>query len=408
VRSSYTYNRAVIAALSFLITTGVCLAQVTVQAGSVSVTAGGTGSVNISMSAASGSSPAGVEWTLTYSTTAISGMTLTASSTVTAAGKTLTCASSTGSVKCILEGLNTTAIPNGVIAVAQFTVSTSAPSSLSIGITGVVAASPSAATLSATGTGGTLSVVQGPHLSTLACTPQTLVTPGTASCTIGLSAAATSTLALTLGYTVSQAQVTMPSSASISAGATGTSFSVQVAAASAQTSLVVTASLNGASAAFTITLQPPASSSSTAFTPIRVRAGGAAYTDPSGNVWSADTGYTGGTVYSTTHAITNSTAQPLYQYERYGNVKYQFTVPNGTHTVTLKFAELYWTKAGQRVFNVAINGTTVLSNFDIFAQAGAEYKAIDESFSVPVTAGTVTIQFTTVVNNAKIDAIQIQ
>lgn len=407
MRRSYVSNRVVIAVLSFLITNGICLAQVTLQASSVSVTAGGTGSVNISMSAGSGGAPAAVEWMFTYSTTAISGVTLTASSSVTAAGKTLTCAPATGSVKCILEGLNTTAIPSGVIAVAQFTVSASAPSSSSIGITGVVGASPSAVMLSATGVGSTLTVVQSARLSTLTCTPQTLVTPATASCAIGLTAAASSTLSITLGYTVSQAQVTMPASASVSAGASSTSFNVQVAAVTAQTSLVVTAALNGGSASFTITLQPP-SSSGTSFTPIRVRAGGAAYTDPSGNVWSADTGYTGGSTYYTTHAITNTTTQPLYQKERYGNVTYKFAVPNGTHTVTLKFAELYWTKTGQRVFNVAINGTTVLSNFDIFAHAGAQYKALDESFSVPVTTGTVTIQFTTVVNNAKVDAIQIQ
>jgi len=47
----------------------------------------------------------------------------------------------------------------------------------------------------------------------------------------------------------------------------------------------------------------------------------------------------------------------LYQTERYGNFTYQFTVPNGGYNVTLKFAEFYWTSAGKRIFNVAINGT---------------------------------------------------
>lgn len=45
--------------------------------------------------------------------------------------------------------------------------------------------------------------------------------------------------------------------------------------------------------------------------------------------------------------------------------------PGVTYAVRLHFAELTWTAAGQRVFNVAINGTTVLSDFDIFATAGA-------------------------------------
>ena len=45
--------------------------------------------------------------------------------------------------------------------------------------------------------------------------------------------------------------------------------------------------------------------------------------------------------------------QTLYDSERYGNTfSYGINVPNGTYTVALKFAELYWTSAGQRVFNV--------------------------------------------------------
>ena len=37
--------------------------------------------------------------------------------------------------------------------------------------------------------------------------------------------------------------------------------------------------------------------------------------------------------------------------------------------VTLYFAETYLTAAGQRLFSVSINGTTVLSSFDIYASA---------------------------------------
>src|SRR5260221_6520365 len=45
------------------------------------------------------------------------------------------------------------------------------------------------------------------------------------------------------------------------------------------------------------------------------------------------------------------------QTERYGNFSYAFSVPNGGYHVVLKFAETYWTKSGQRIFNVSINGT---------------------------------------------------
>jgi len=66
-----------------------------------------------------------------------------------------------------------------------------------------------------------------------------------------------------------------------------------------------------------------------------------------------------------------------------------------TYGVRLHFAELTWTAAGQRTFNVAVNGTTVLSNFDIFATAGAQNRALTEQFnSVASSFGSITISFT--------------
>jgi hypothetical protein len=76
--------------------------------------------------------------------------------------------------------------------------------------------------------------------------------------------------------------------------------------------------------------------------------------------------------------------------------------------VTLKFAEIFFTSRNQRVFNVSINGQQVLSNFDIIAQTGGPFIALDRAFTVNVTNGMVNIQFQQVVDNPKISAIQIQ
>jgi len=142
---------------------------------------------------------------------------------------------------------------------------------------------------------------------------------------------------------------------------------------------------------------------------IRVHAGGAAYTDSLGQSWSADADFTGGLTDTTTKAIKNTPDQTLYQSERYSSITYQFAVPNGAHNVTLKFAETYWTTTGQRIFNVSINGTQVLTNFDIVAAAGAPLTAIDKTFPVTVSNGTVTIQFILgSIDYPKISAIQIQ
>ena len=45
------------------------------------------------------------------------------------------------------------------------------------------------------------------------------------------------------------------------------------------------------------------------------------------------------------------------------------------------FVENYVTGSGDREFNVLINGTQVLTNFDVYAAAGGQFKAIQKSFS---------------------------
>jgi Malectin domain/Pectate lyase superfamily protein len=143
---------------------------------------------------------------------------------------------------------------------------------------------------------------------------------------------------------------------------------------------------------------------------IRVNAGGPGLTDSLGQNWSADTGFSGGTTFAnstTVSAPSNSSQASLYQTERYGNFIYQFGVPNGTYKVTLKFAEIYWSQPNQRLFSVAINGAQVLSNFDILAQAGGPFIAVDRSFTVTVSGGQLSLAFTTQRDNAKIDAIEI-
>jgi subtilisin family serine protease len=148
----------------------------------------------------------------------------------------------------------------------------------------------------------------------------------------------------------------------------------------------------------------------TTFTPVRVNAGGGAYTDTSGTSWSADTGFVGGAAYGVGSAIANTNAPGLYQTERYasGMLQYSFTVPNSTYNVKLKFAEIYFGGAGQRVFNIVINGTTVQPNFDVLAAAGGPFIAIDRTYPVNVTTGQITISLVSVMENPKISGIEIQ
>jgi hypothetical protein len=130
---------------------------------------------------------------------------------------------------------------------------------------------------------------------------------------------------------------------------------------------------------------------------LRVNAGGPSITDGNGNVWQADTGYTGGTPYSTTASIAAATGSPaLYQTERYasGPLQYVFSgIPNGTYSVNLYFAEIATScfSAGCRVFDIQVQGNTIAQNFDVYATAGGGNIGIVRQATASVTNGTLTI-----------------
>jgi hypothetical protein len=115
--------------------------------------------------------------------------------------------------------------------------------------------------------------------------------------------------------------------------------------------------------------------------------------DNLGRTWAADTGYTGGAAWMGGGTINNTLSQSLYLSERYGTFSYEFAVPNGSYVITLKFAEMAYTQSGQRQYNISINGTRVATNFDIIALAGAAMKALDRSYPVSATGGTIKIEF---------------
>jgi hypothetical protein len=117
--------------------------------------------------------------------------------------------------------------------------------------------------------------------------------------------------------------------------------------------------------------------------------------------------FVGGSTFSTTHSIIGTSDPTLYQTERYApTLTYSIPVVNGTYTVTLYFAEIYFNTAGQRVFDVSIEGQTVLQNFDIWAVAG-QFAALQRTFVVTVTDGVLNIVGTASVNNTKFSAIQV-
>ena len=59
------------------------------------------------------------------------------------------------------------------------------------------------------------------------------------------------------------------------------------------------------------------------------------------------------------------------------------------------------------VLTVSVNGTQVLSSFDVFAAAGGANLAVVKSFPVTVTGGTLSLSFSGVKGDAMISAIEL-
>jgi hypothetical protein len=102
----------------------------------------------------------------------------------------------------------------------------------------------------------------------------------------------------------------------------------------------------------------------------------------------------------------------VYQTERWGAMTYRVggLEPFSAHSVELHFAEVRFSAVGQRKFNVTINDTRVLSDYDIVARAGGPSIAIREPFSTTANfAGEVVIRFGVgSVDEPKVDGIVIR
>ena len=129
-----------------------------------------------------------------------------------------------------------------------------------------------------------------------------------------------------------------------------------------------------------------------------INSGGGAYTASDGDVFDPDRNFTGGSVSSSTHAITGTPDPALYQSERWGNFSYAIPMPNGLYNVTFHFVELYYAApcAGKRIFSMDIADTTAnpdIANLDICAAAGGPNAALVRTINgVNVSDGVLNIR----------------
>ncbi|RTQ51650.1 DUF4982 domain-containing protein [Hymenobacter gummosus] len=167
----------------------------------------------------------------------------------------------------------------------------------------------------------------------------------------------------------------------------------------------------------------------------RVNCGGPAYVDEHGSRWSSDGPRTGpGTAGSASwtedfpglapfFASQRRTFDPirgtrdwaLFQTFRYGRdkLRYHFPLPDGEYQVELYFTEPWLGTGGGldctgwRLFDVAINGQTVLKDLDIWREAGHD-AALKKTVRTRVTGGELVVSFPRVASGqALISAIAV-
>ena len=247
--------------------------------------------------------------------------------------------------------------------------------------------------------------------------PGTVIASANASSQINLTwGASTAPTGCAVSYNVYRETTAgfTPSSASQIATTTGTTYSdTNLAAATAYYYIVEATDSVGTSAASntaSATTPEAGCTSNCGSDVLAISAGG-----PAAGNFAADEDFTGGTASGTnatinTSGVTNPAPQSVYQNQRFGNFTYTLPglTPGTSYVVRLHFDEFYWTAVGKRVFNVSINGTQVLTNFDIFAAAGGQDIAIVEQFAATANAQSqIVIQFTTVADNAAVNGIEI-
>jgi glycosidase len=143
--------------------------------------------------------------------------------------------------------------------------------------------------------------------------------------------------------------------------------------------------------------------------------------DCNSNTWLRDQSYTLGLfgyVTGLPNFVGNSIAgacaaeQTIYQHDRSNApnsvVRYLFDCPPGVYEVTLLEAETTASGPNERVFNVSMEGQTVLSNFDIYTAAGGANTAWSQAFNITAADAQLDLQFTPLTGNARISGIQVR
>jgi hypothetical protein len=115
--------------------------------------------------------------------------------------------------------------------------------------------------------------------------------------------------------------------------------------------------------------------------------------------FTADTFFSGGTAVTggpiDVSGIVNPAPAAVYSSARAGAFTYSFVglVPGSPYVVRLHFADLVYQASGQRVFDVTLNGSNILTSFDIVREYGQGKGGVIEYPTVAPASGSLVLGF---------------
>jgi len=231
----------------------------------------GAVSLNLSLSSGQGTPPAGLQWTMAYSPADIVSISAAAGPAAAAAGKSLSCAGTSGSYTCLLAGLNANTIPDGVAAIVTLTISPGTAAT-TIGVAGALGASTGGSAIAITATGSSITTSSLLGLTLLTCAPSSLNAGASTSCTVTLNQAAPAGGgAVTLAS--NNPALTIPASVAVAGGALSAAFTATAGALTSNQNATITASFNGSVQTATLSLIARLLVTSLACSPTSLNAG---------------------------------------------------------------------------------------------------------------------------------------
>jgi len=150
--------------------------------------------------------------------------------------------------------------------------------------------------------------------------------------------------------------------------------------------------------------------------PLRMIAGPAIFHDEQGNTWLPERYFQGGRRSFHPDNLPNIPNSRLFEWARYGRFHYLIPAVAGKeYRVRLYFSEAWFGSSnggpggvGSRVFDVYLNGTTLLKNFDILREQKNGTAVITFNRVKPTAHGMLELYFTPVKNYPLINAIEVE